>query len=228
MSDHTSAERLRLFDVGSGRGMVMLNFGLRTEIEFGAYAQAYWEGARVLRNNFIAVNHYRDTDALPIVFLYRHSVELYLKSLCLTGRQILLIRGHKLEQPLNPFRQHKLTVWIPELKKVFQMLEWRWDAPSDETFELPDLEKYIQDLEDLDAKSDAFRYPVKANGDLALPRNFLFHLPSVSAHIDEILRVLDACLSGFSATLDNLKDWAAYDMEQEQEWTRELGDEVEW
>jgi hypothetical protein len=52
MSDHTSAERLRLFDVGSGRGMVMLNFGLRTEIEFGAYAQAYWEGARVLRNNF--------------------------------------------------------------------------------------------------------------------------------------------------------------------------------
>ena len=67
-------------------GNVVLNFMLFPKGELAAYGRSYHEAAQHLVKR-MAASHYRDPDACPIVFLYRHAVELYLKSIIPLGKQ---------------------------------------------------------------------------------------------------------------------------------------------
>jgi hypothetical protein len=181
------------------------------------------ERERVQRNYALAQS--RHDALLPCINALKTSAGyLYerLKGLCLTGRQILSLHSKKLDSLPNPLKQHKLTLWIPELKKVFEALEWQWDAASTDAPILPEVELFIQDLEEIDAGSDGFRYPVWTDGKSVLPENFLVHTQAASSCMDAILDALDTCHCGFSAELSQLRDWAAVQAEQERDWSSDV------
>lgn len=85
-----------LFVATGGLSDVVINWiGEPTEW-FDFYAKAYHSAARRLFEKS-SQKQLRDIGACPVVFLYRHSLELYLKEILISGQGILRLEG-------KPFR----------------------------------------------------------------------------------------------------------------------------
>jgi len=95
----------------------------------------------------------RDTDLYPIVFLYRHSLELRLKD-------IIDVSSRLLGGCEQPRRQHDLVaLWKKarvQIERVFS------DESSAENLQA--LEERIKEFNEIDARSDRFRYPFHNSG----------------------------------------------------------------
>lgn len=141
--------------------------------ELAVYGRSYHEAGKLLVKH-IASSHYRDPDACPIVFLYRHAVELYLKSIIHWGNALLRLNGRPVLPHRHIFSEHRLVVL---LKGVRPILRYRrslsnWEDSHFRSFR--DVEKVIGELEEIDPRAYAFRYPVDNGGNKApLPHHLL-------------------------------------------------------
>src|SRR6266403_3216918 len=70
-------------------GNVVFNFLGRPVRDLRIFALAYHEAGRKLVAPMVSGTGYRDYDGYPILFLYRHALELYLKALVYRGAQLL-------------------------------------------------------------------------------------------------------------------------------------------
>ncbi len=198
-----------LFAPGPGHGTVVLNWSYPQRDFFGIYGQTYHEAGRALADRLIHSNGYSDMDALPILFLYRHAVELQLKGVVICGREIQQLREQQITATANPFKQHKLALWIPEIKQIFNEVGWSWQLDTKGVRTWAEMETLVQELETIDVESDAFRYPVTTQGAETLPMNFYVHIPTCCARLDALIDALDAAETGLSAILDTLQDMAS-------------------
>lgn len=85
----------KLFKAGTGFGNAVLNFRDRADDEFDLYAQAFHRSGQLLAEQMLSKSGYNDLDACPIIFLYRHALELYLKAIARIGRTILEMAEHE-------------------------------------------------------------------------------------------------------------------------------------
>lgn len=106
----------------SMHGSVVLNFMNRPASEFSLYAAAFWRGGRLLAQSLAAKGGYRDLDACPIVFLYRHALELYMKAIVRRGKSVLSVAGEKLVIPPKALQRHELPPLIEPIRKIFTHL----------------------------------------------------------------------------------------------------------
>ena len=67
------------FGGSTPKGNVCLNFTKIPEDSFLEYGRRFHDAAKLLTNSFKAKRGYSDAEACPIVFLYRHTLELYVK-----------------------------------------------------------------------------------------------------------------------------------------------------
>jgi hypothetical protein len=148
--------------------------------------------------------HPLDAVVFPIVFLYRHYLELRLKQLMPVSARLL---------SLDPnFRQkHGLVeVWRhlrPRIEKVWANSKEKNDA----------IEEKLIELEKWDPKSDAFRYPVDTAGE----RN-LQGLQYVNVrHLRDVVAGVAAVLDGIAIGMDEMADLKA---EMEAEFRAETAD----
>jgi hypothetical protein len=105
------------------------------------YARAYHKAARrvleglrqTLQSEEWCKNH-RDTDVHPIVFLYRHALELCLKTIIVWGGPLRLLRG----APPKPREQfdHNLAKMLPSVKEIFGLIDCSsiWIPPTFQSF----------------------------------------------------------------------------------------------
>src|SRR5258708_25547442 len=70
---------------------VALNFMDRAHDEFEVYADAYHRAAQALFEKHFRPQTNCDLDVLPIGFLYRHALELYLQAIVRRGNSLLSI-----------------------------------------------------------------------------------------------------------------------------------------
>jgi hypothetical protein len=117
--------------------------------------------------------------AAPIMFLYRHYVELQLKSL-------LLDAGELLDDPQTvPPKHYILTLWNRVralLLKISPESDGEWFTRAD---------RIISDIDGIDPTSFSFRYPVDTEGQQSLPTGFTFDPTQVKSVIAEIHLLLD-------------------------------------
>jgi hypothetical protein len=151
------------------------------------YAEGYRRGAEVLIAQ--ATAHTGDLDALvyPIVYLYRHYVELSLK---------ILIRdtGRLLGQPSEPPLNHNLrTLW----SKAEQLL--RQAFPDQPTRDFAAVGGTIEELAGVDPASEAFRYPLTKSGSASMPG--LSHI-NIAQFRDRML-VVERFLEGATSMVDH-------------------------
>src|SRR5262249_4439855 len=94
-------KKRRLFlDSGRRHGTVILNWHGTPEAEFTYFAESFRllaqeSAARLKRNGEFSLDgtsleHFK---VYPVVFLYRHALELYMKAILLVGSPILKLRG---------------------------------------------------------------------------------------------------------------------------------------
>jgi hypothetical protein len=180
----------RFFSQERFHGNVVLNFTRFPKGELAAYGRSYHEAAQHLVKH-TASTHYRDPDACPIVFLYRHAVELYLKAIIHWGNSLLQLNGKPIAPHRNIFTEHRLRALLKSVKPIlrFQKSLSNWDDSHFRCFR--DVEKVIEELEEFDPGSYSFRYPIDTTGTKGtLPHHMLFNVIAFGEEFDHLITIL--------------------------------------
>jgi hypothetical protein len=210
-----------LFQASSFYGNVKINLQYAAIDEFGAYASAFHRASQALAEKMFASAGYNDLDACPIVFLYRHALELSLKAIALTGIKIMQLKGDVPQESGFLLKTHRLLPLLPLLRRTFDTVGWKWDLEIDELCTFEDVERLLQELEDVDSGSYTFRYPVNTNEHPAVPHHFTLHLPTFCHRMDALLDGLEAATMGLEITYVRLIE-AAYNAQCDEKSTNEV------
>jgi hypothetical protein len=166
----------------------VLNWFNRPDQEFGLFAESFHKAARTLVENLeLDRGGLSDFNACPVVFLYRHALELHLKAILLGEGAYFLDDRIPPEEILS--KNHKLTVLLPMVRKVFETLGWDRELGNDVVPTFDDVEKAVAELEEVDPNSHAFRYPVKKNLEGSVGSHFTFSVLEFAKRMDAVLEV---------------------------------------
>ncbi len=206
-------------DTGRNHGAVILN-GLGTpEQEFGFYGEAFHAAGRALvqglRNDprfglsGLTLNSFK---AVPVIYLYRHAMELYLKSIILAGADVLPLRG-KVRMELRTI--HTLGKLTNDVAQIFEAFRWSWN------FELPHFGT-LSDFRSIIAEFDSvgeIRYPMRNDGGAVLQRNFRFNLFEFCELLDPVYEVLGfkawVALAELQRECEMRAEWRQYETESD-------------
>ena len=127
-----------------------------------SYAEAYRRAAHNLFESFRQAEVGRDMDMLPIIFLYRHAVEVSLKTILWEGEGVLLINGRPLRTAAKIFKGHNLKEMLPGVGQVLGLLDCSkiWVPPTFSSF--ADIERVVIAINEI--QHEAFRYPIDRSG----------------------------------------------------------------
>ena len=144
---------------------------------FGIMGKSYYNSAEFLHKNMEQINDFQQKE-MPMNFLYRHSIELFLKFLI-----VIFHKQLKLPYDTEPFDSVKPKIlidgkwrelytchWIDELYKYWLnelLLKHKEDleklAPQGEWQEDTNISKCFPLISKFDSDSSFFRYPVTKN-----------------------------------------------------------------
>ncbi len=132
-------------------------FCLYAPSDWNARAWGFKRAADILAAHVLATFGGGDLVIYPIVFLYRHQLELSLKEIILKGNELL-------DEPIKFRATHPLHDLWNDCRTVLERIGVSIDIPEAEPFEA-----CITQLDGLDPQSLSFRYPVTKTGTSALP-----------------------------------------------------------
>lgn len=152
-------------------------------------ATGYREAGDILVRQAEENYFHRDTLIYPIVFLYRHYIELQLK-------YILFMYGKRAKQEAD-WVHHDLDVLWPKVRRVIEHFNRKPSLKNAEA--LNAVETCVAEFAKIDPKSFSFRYPVTKQGQpLTLP------FASVDlSNLKHVMTNLDAFFIGVDGQLDD-------------------------
>jgi len=174
-----------------------------------AYKAGYRRGAEILID--YVCQHGRDQDFLvyPIIFLYRHHVELMLKRII---RQVpYLIDSRLSEKQREHLEKHRLDLLWEDLRGMLPALckAAGWDESE---VQVAGIGNYVRQLSELDADSFSFRYSHSKKGKPSLSKN----LKNINLrHFGDLMKRLADYLYGMDEAVSWLVESKA---EMESEW----------
>lgn len=147
---------------------------------FTYYCPGYRKAAEVLIEAASQDEDLLDFCIYPIVFLYRHYVELRLKETILYTRRLLN------QEACFPNHHDLLLLW----RERKQLLSQARACPPEKEEAI--VEGLIKELAKADPGSFAFRYPVDKKGDPALPKNSHISVKILRDTMERLGNFLDA------------------------------------
>jgi hypothetical protein len=165
------------------------------------YVEGYRKAADILVEHVGETHRSQDHLIYPIVFLYRHALEVSLKRLLYKGAQLLDL------EVVIP-RQHRL---LPLWNECRPILEEVW--PSGPTKDLDAVAEVLAQFDAKDPSSTAFRYPIDTTGRASQETSEQIDIRNFAEVSTRVLTMLDCCDSGFSEYLDYKSE-----MERESAW----------
>jgi hypothetical protein len=178
-------------------GNVVLNFTSYPKGELAVYGLAYRDAADALVNNLRHRHGYSDVDACPIVFLYRHSIELYMKAIILWGAGLVRLQSGEYINTDELFTTHKFRDLLPSVRRVFKEAGWDDNRTSDVEFgTFSEIEEFVLAFGEIDPRAFAFRYPIDRAGNASLPENFYFNVIALGDEAHKMLTMLDGAATG--------------------------------
>ncbi|HOS11875.1 MAG TPA: hypothetical protein PL148_08195 [Candidatus Aminicenantes bacterium] len=172
-------------------GNVVINFHRNPIDELAPFARAYHEAGKRLARNLSDSSGYRDFDGYPILFLYRHSLELYLKAIVYHGAQLLHLLDAGSLDTSSLFLNHRLSSLLPAVNAVFKGLAWTWKSGVTGLNSFDEFISIVQQIEDLDRDSYSFRFPTNKKGSAALKHHTIVNPIAFALNMDPILELLD-------------------------------------
>ena len=162
-----------------------------------AYKAGYRRGAEILVD-YVCQNG-RDQDFLvyPIIFLYRHHVELMLKRII--RRIPYLIDSRLTEAQKQHLKKHRLDLLWRDLRIMLPSVCKAAGWEEIDTKHIEGIDEYICQLSELDADSFSFRYSHSKKGKQLLPRNLkninLRHFGDLMGRLANYLYGMDEAVS---------------------------------
>jgi hypothetical protein len=184
-------------------GNVVFNFNGGAVNDLSAFAAGYHEAGKTLISNIEAAQGYRDYDGYPILFLYRHALELYLKAIVYRGAQLLGLISDEKVRTEKLLTSHKLTRLLPTIEAIFKAVGWEWDFEVSGLKSFGDFADLIKEIEKIDPQSYCFRYPVNTTSEAALPKHFIVNVVNFGKKMDSLLDLLSGAMTGLEEHWDN-------------------------
>ena len=205
-------KKRKLFvDDGRPHGTVILNWHNTPEREFTRIAEAFRvlaqeEVSRLSKNKGLGLHEslIEDFRAYPIVFLYRHALELYLKAIILVGSDMLTLNDRPKFERQKLFNTHNLNTLRQEVERVFAVYGWGWDLGNSNFRSVSDLQTIIGEFQKIDSGSYSFRYPVNREGKASLEEDFQFNVFKFASILDDLFPTLEGAVIGAHEEYQNL------------------------
>jgi hypothetical protein len=199
----------------------VLNWHHTPEREFSFFAEAFHvvaqEAVAALRQIGVHRDPIGDFRAYPVLFLYRHALELYMKAIIFTGSPMLAVKGMTEVNRQRLLKNHSLDELRQDLERVFQAYGWKWDLGTPHFRSLNDFRKVIAELHEVDAGSYAFQYPLDTKGSASLTSHFRFDLFQFCEVLDSLFPVLQGAIIGayeeLQATYEAMAEARQWEME---------------
>jgi hypothetical protein len=207
-----------------------LNYAGTPEHEFGFYGEAFHAAGKSLvqqlKNDRQSLQTMNSFKALPILFMYRHAMELYLKDIILAGAGVLPLRREAEVDFRRLFVSHSLCERLKDVERIFKAFGWGWDFGLSRFRSLEDFRSAVVELENIDKESCAFRYPMRKDGSASLRRNFRFNLFEFCETLDPVYQVLEIKAFGARGEMESVYEMRAEARQYEME-NYDLSDERE-
>ncbi len=190
-----------IFNSPHEHGNVVFNFRRRPIDDLIAFALGYSKAGHALAARFAVARGYGDYEGYPILFLYRHALELYLKAVVYRGAKLLKLVTQENVNTDHLFQRHDLARWLPAIQAISKQMKWNFEGSGPSSCE--DFASFIHTLDSIDPRSYAFRYPINPSGEAQLPHHFVVNVVLFAERMDGLLRFLD----GAAAQID--EHWEA-------------------
>lgn len=194
-----------LFQASPGRENAVLNRFGRPLDEFDSYGDAFHRAGKQLVQQVDSERWHYDLDVVPIVFLYRHALELHLKSIVLIGRKLFSLEGRPDPFTGDPLGCHAMTRLLEAATTIFEYMGWKWEGELKGLGTYVDVESLIHEFDAVDSGSYTFRYPTDRKGRDSVKPHFTFDVAELAKKLDPIVEYL----SGASIGLDDAWDTMA-------------------
>jgi hypothetical protein len=188
-----------LFELTSGHGNSFPFFVAETNTATSYFARGFHDAARDLIEK-LKKTDFPDYQVLPVTFLYRHALETALKGLIWDGDDIARQTGTRTPSgDLGPTKSnHDLAKLLPFAEHVMKAFAFKWDESK---ISWDEAKEVIQEFNDIDPGSFAFRYPMTKKGDPSGDQRFGFNVLRMAMRLDPILDQLSA----FSYNLEDIR-----------------------
>jgi len=187
-------------------GSVVFNFQHCPVGDLSAFAHGYHDAAKRLVAEMERASGYCDFDGYPILFLYRHALELYMKAIGYRGAHLLRLLERPTVDIRNLFRHHRLSALVPGVRTVFRSLGWLDEFAVSGLSCFKDFDALIRGIEEVDPESYNFRYPVGTKAQGALPHHTVINVITFAKHMDPILDFLAGAVEGLQQEYDALAE----------------------
>ena len=175
------------FDEISDMSNFVISFNADPKGDFDAFAKGYALAANRLAASLLEAQRFPDYEAYPVVFLYRHALELSLKHIIYAGVELAAFRRmDEVNEQLK--NNHDLVSLSQTAGKVLALL-----FPNDEM--LGRLKETVaalcKDWSEIDPGSYAYRYPIDTKGRASTKKHQVVNLRTLSNRMADVLEDLD-------------------------------------
>jgi hypothetical protein len=165
------------------------------------YTEGYRRGAQLLVQHVVEIGRDQDYLVYPIIFLYRHHIELALKNIILRAPNLI---GWQLTDAENGhLGKHRLDLLWQDLKPIFAAICKGAGWQNLDSEDIEGIDDYIRQLSIMDPDSYALRYPRSKKGQRSLPEDVK---PINLRHFAELLERLANYLDGLDGAIVSLED----------------------
>src|ERR1039457_4742172 len=153
------------------------------------HAQSFHKAAKALAAFQLDASPLADFDVSPVVFMYRHAVELHLKALVLgEGGNFLATKP----DALSVHKTHSVSWLVQFVVQIITALKWENEFKCDGIENLTDFKAVIEELNAVDPGSYIFRLPGRAEGQDSAPGRVKVTMLEFARRMDALLELLDS------------------------------------
>lgn len=174
----------------------LIGFAKNPRCDFDVYARGYFRAAEALVESCLARPSFPDYDAYPIMFLYRQALELGLKACIYNSELLAWIVGEKdLDHRL--INDHNLLSLSGRAKSITDRI-----FPNDRDLNafMTEVVQAARHIQEIDRDSQAFRYPVRRNGEPVFAESTSFGLEHTTEQMARLHNGLEAIQFGIQVT----------------------------
>jgi hypothetical protein len=189
--------------ISDGNNFV-ISFSSDSKRDFGVFAKGYAQAASTLAEFLLEKPRFSDYEAYPVVFLYRHAFELYLKAFYYKAGLLSYFKNvEEIELEKKQRNNHALVLFAEVFKKLCRIL-----FPSDqELLKLSDkVHKFAFEFEQIDKDSYSYRYPINRQGTASTRQNQTVNLLAFYQSMQELMTELEVVDFGFDIETDQAQD----------------------
>ena len=172
----------------------VISFTPNPQEDFGVFAKGYTLAANRLAGFLLEAPRFSDYEAYPVVFLYRHALELSLKHIIYSSVKLAAFKylddiHHGLQ---NSHCLRRLARIVEDILAIL--------FPEDESLRqaIAMVTETCHEFSDIDPRSDGYRYPIDSKGQHSTKRHQRVNLRAVVDRMSSVLEDLDTIHFGLN------------------------------